>query len=99
MRTDSDPDAGKASPDIPPLPRDIRPPRTWKYLVNYVLLGSAALLISMEMIQSGTWRRLLAPVILIGVAIANMATRQAAERKSPEPDAAPNGGPAKPGPN
>jgi hypothetical protein len=97
MRTDSDPDAGKPPPDTPTLPRDIPPPPTWKYLVNYVLLGSAALLLLMEMIQSGTWRRLLAPVILIGVAIANMATRQAAERKSP--GAAPNGGPAKPGPN
>jgi hypothetical protein len=97
MRTDSDPDAGKALPDTPTLPRDIPPPRTWKYLINYVLLGSSALLTVMEMIQSGTWRRLLAPVILIGVAIANMATRQAAERKAP--GAAPNGGPAKPGPN
>jgi len=88
MKTDSDADAGKALPDIPPLRREIRSPRTWKYLVNYVLLGSSALLILMEMIESGTWRRLLAPVILIGVAITNMATRQAAERKSAEPGAA-----------
>jgi hypothetical protein len=66
-------------------------------LVTYVLLGFSALLILIEMIESGTLRTLLPAFILIGVAITKIATLQAAGRQSAEPGAAPSGGPAKPG--
>jgi hypothetical protein len=68
-------------------------------LVNYVLLGSSAVIILAEMTESGMWRKLWAPLMLIGIAMSNLAAMQAAERKRAEPGAAPNGGPATPAGN
>ena len=94
MKPGSQANAAKALADIPPLRRDIRLPGTWRYLINYVLLGSSAVTILIEMIESGVWRRLWAPLVFIGIAIINLAALQAAERKPAEPGTAPNGDPA-----
>ena len=82
--------------DIPPLRRNIRSPGAWKYFVNYLLLGSSALIILMDMIETGAWRRLWFPVLLICLAMGDLASLQAAERKRAEPGASPNGGQAEP---
>jgi hypothetical protein len=75
-----------------PLRRDIRSPGVWKYLVNYILLGACALLIVLEIIDSGAWRKLGIPLLLLSFAIGNLARLQAAERKHAEPGAAADGG-------
>jgi NhaP-type Na+/H+ and K+/H+ antiporter len=62
----------------------------WKYLVNYILLGASALLIVMESIESGAWRDLGVPLLLLLMAIGNLARLQAAECKQVEPAAAPD---------
>jgi hypothetical protein len=77
--------AGEALTDIPPLRRDIGSPGAWRYLINYVLLGSSTVIILMEMIESGVWRKLWCPVLLIILAMSNLAALQAAERKRAEP--------------
>jgi hypothetical protein len=80
----------KGLTSLPPLRRDIRSPGAWRYFVNYLTLGSAAVIILIEILQSGVWRTLWAPLIMIVVAISNLAAMQAAERKRAEPGAAPN---------
>jgi len=72
-------------PDVPPLRRNIRSPGAWKYLVNYLLLGSSAGIILLEIIESGVWRSLGIPLLLIVFAIMNLARLQAAERKPAKP--------------
>lgn len=66
---------------IDPLRRDIRAPSTWNYLVNYILLGACALLIAMEIAESEAWRKLGTPLLLLLLAVGNLARLQAAERK------------------
>ena len=76
-----------ATCDVAPVKRDIRSPGTWKHLVNYILLGSSAVIILMEIIESGVWRNLGIPLLLIVFAMVNLARLQAAERKAAEPPA------------
>ena len=64
----------------------------WGYLANYVMLGASALVILMEIIDSGVWRRLGIPLLFIGMAIGNLARMHALERKRAEPGAAPDTG-------
>ncbi|HMP03085.1 MAG TPA: hypothetical protein PKD86_16125 [Gemmatales bacterium] len=73
------PSAGTPLPH--PLRRDIRTPGTWRYLVNYVLLGSALVLMVGEMIESGDWRKLSVPAVLVFMAVGNLATLGAAEQR------------------
>ena len=86
----TDPTPGSTPPRAHPLQRDIRSPGAWQYLVNYILLGACAILIVREMIESGAYRKLAAPLILLGLAVGNLARLQAAERKPAEPGAAPS---------
>jgi hypothetical protein len=96
MKPESQPSAAKALADIPPLRRDIRSPGTWRYFFNYLALGASAIIILIVMIKSGVLGTLWAPFMLIVLALSNLAAMQAAERKSAEPGASPNGGPAEP---
>lgn len=64
-----------------PLKRDIRSRGMWKYLVNYILIGAAAVLILMEIIESGSWRKLGIPVLFLALAIVNLTVIHASERK------------------
>lgn len=64
-----------------PLKRDIRSPGMWKYLVNYILIGTAAVLILMEIFESGSWRKLGIPVLFLALAIVNLSVIHASERK------------------
>jgi hypothetical protein len=82
--------------DIPPLRRDIRSPGAWKYFANYLLLGSSALIILLDMIETGAWRRLWFAVLFICVAMGELASLQAAERKRAKTGASPHGGQAEP---
>jgi hypothetical protein len=59
-------------------------------LANYVMLGAAALIIVMEIIESGVWRRLGLPLLFISMAIINLAVMHARERRRAEPGAAPD---------
>jgi hypothetical protein len=86
-RNGNDEESVPATCDVPPLKRDIRSPGAWKYLVNYILLGSSAVIILMEIIESGVWRSLGIPLLLIVVAIMNLARLQVAERNPAEPPA------------
>ncbi len=96
MKSDFPVCVGEAQTAIPPLRRDIVSPGTWRYLINYVLLGSCTVIILMEMIETGVWSRLWLPVLLIIMAMSNNAALQAAERKRAEPGAPPIGGAATP---
>lgn len=87
-----DPTSGPASPPTDPLRQDVRAQGTWNYLVNYVLLGACAVLIVWEIIESGAWPKLVVPLVLISLAIGNIARLHAAERRSAEPNAAADGG-------
>lgn len=87
-----DPTPGPATPPTDPLRRDVRSPGTWDYVVNYVLLGACALLIVWEIIETGAWPKLAIPLVLIALAIGNIARLHAAERGSAEPNAAADGG-------
>jgi DMSO reductase anchor subunit len=78
---------------VPPLQRSIRSPGAWRYFINYILLGSAAVIVLIEIIKSDLWRTLWAPLIMIVFAIINLASMQAAEWKTAEPAAAPNAAP------
>jgi len=93
MNHESQPGEVKTMHDVPPLRRDIRSPGTWRYFFNYLLLGSSALIILIEIIQSGVWRALWLPLFLIVVAISNLAVMQAAERKGADPCATSNAAP------
>jgi hypothetical protein len=64
------------------------------YLASYLLLGSSALLILLEIIQSGVWRRLGLPLLLIVFAMMNLARLQAVERKPANPAVRGDGKPA-----
>ena len=66
-----------------PLRRDIRSPGMWNYLINYILIGASGLIIVMEIIESGAWRKLWAPLIMLCLAIGNLARLQSAESKRP----------------
>lgn len=81
----TEPTPGSTTPRTHPLQRDIRSPGTWNYLVNYVVLGAAAALILLEIIDSGAWRKLGLSLLLILVANFNLARLQAAERKHAAP--------------
>ncbi len=96
MKPDTQPPAAEGLADIPPLRRDIRSPGTWRYFFNYLTLGASAIIILIEMIKSGVLGILWAALLLIVVALSNLAAMQAAERKPAEPVAPPNGGPDKP---
>jgi hypothetical protein len=85
MKTDSLPSKESLQPDVHPLRRDIHSPGAWRYLLNYLLLGSSTLFLLMEMIESGAWRRLWWPVLGIWLAMGNLAAMQAAERKGAKP--------------
>ncbi len=61
--------------------------RAWGYVANYLVLGAAALVILLEIIDSGVWRRLGVPLLLIALAIGDLARMHAAERKRAEPSA------------
>ena len=65
----------------PPLQRDIRSPGSWHYLINYIMLGAASLILVIEVMESGIWRKLWMPIVLICFAIANLVRMQAAERR------------------
>ena len=75
---------------VRPLDRDIRSPGVWAWFFNYLLLGGAALALLVEVIGSGAWGRLGVPLLLIALAIGNLARLQAAERRRAEPSAAPD---------
>ena len=60
----------------------------WGYLANYVMLGAAALIILLEIIDSGVWRRLGIPLLFISMAIVNLTVMHARERKRAEQVAA-----------
>ena len=64
-----------------PLRRDIRSPGAWRYLLNYILLGAASLILIVEIAETGIWRTLWMPIFLIGIAVGNLARMQAADRK------------------
>jgi hypothetical protein len=68
----------------------MRSPGAWRYFINYLLLGSSALIILIELIQSGVWRTLWAPLIFIIMAMSNLGAMQAGERVPAEPDGAGN---------
>ncbi len=85
MKTDSIPSKESLQPDVHPLSRDIHSPGAWRYLINYLLLGSSALILLIHMIESGVWWRLLGAVIGICLAMTNLAAMQAAERKGAKP--------------
>jgi DMSO reductase anchor subunit len=85
MNPESESNEGKAAAKVPPLRRDIRSPGTWRYFINYLMLGSSAVIIFIEIIQSGVWRSLWAPLILIVIAMMNLADMQAAERRNAQP--------------
>ncbi len=48
-----------------PLYRDVRSPGTWTYFWCYLLIGSASLIILIEVIQSGLWMKLGTPCLMI----------------------------------
>ena len=81
METDSIPGKESLQPDAHPLRRDIHSPGTWRYLINYPLLGSSAFLLLIHMIGNGAWWEILGAVIGICLAMTNLAAMQAAERK------------------
>jgi hypothetical protein len=54
------------------------------------MLGAAALIILMEIMESGVWRRLGMPLLFIGMAIGNLARMHALERRRAEPGTAPD---------
>ena len=74
----------------------MRTPRAWEYFFNYLLLGSSAVMILMQIIETGVWRKLWLPLFLTCLAMFNIARLRAAERKATEAGAAPNGGPGTP---
>jgi hypothetical protein len=87
-------DSHRVLAETPPLRRDMRTPGAWEYLLNYLLLGSSAILILMQIIETGVWRKLWLPLLLTCLAMFNIARLRAAERKVAELGAPPNGGPA-----
>jgi hypothetical protein len=56
------------------------------------MLGAAALIIVMEIMESGVWRRLGLPLLFISMAIVNLASMHAVERRRAERGAAPDRG-------
>jgi len=48
-----------------PLDRDIRSPGTWTYFACYLLIGSASVIILVEVIESGLWVKLGLPCLMI----------------------------------
>lgn len=85
---DSTPRAGGSQAPASPLKKKRGALLWWGYLANYVLLAGAALIIVMEIIDSGVWRRLGVPLLFIGMAIGNLARMQAMERRRAEQGAA-----------
>jgi hypothetical protein len=63
-----------------------------QYLLNYVLLGAAALIVLVEIIDSGLWRRLGLALLFMCTAISDLAIMHAQERKRAERGAAPDTG-------
>ena len=76
----SDPSRSSSPQPKNPLQRDIRSPGTWKYLINYILLGGALLLVILELIESGAWLRLGLPCLFILLALGNLAQLQRSEQ-------------------
>ena len=61
---------------------DMRTPRAWEYFFNYLLVGSSAMLILMQIIETGVWRQLWLPLFLTCLAMFNIARLRAAELKA-----------------
>jgi hypothetical protein len=72
---------------VRPLHRDVRSPGVWAWFFNYLLLGGAAVVILIEIINSGAWGRLGVPLLLIALAIGNLARLHASERRRAKPSA------------
>lgn len=89
---DSTPRAGGFPAPTSPLKKGRSSLLWWGYLANYVMLGASALVILLDIIDSGVWRRLGAPLLFIALAIGNLARMQAMERKRAEPVAKPDTG-------
>lgn len=85
---DSTPPAGGSQALASPLKKGRSSLLWWGYLANYVMLGAAALIILLEIVESGVWRRLGMPLLFISLAIVNLASMHARERKRAEPGAA-----------
>jgi hypothetical protein len=70
-----------------PLQKKIGDPGFWGFFLTYLLLGASAAIILLEIVESGVFGKLVAPLVLLVIAILNLARLQAAERKPAEPPA------------
>ena len=94
---DSTPPAGGSQPPGSPLKQGRSSLLWWGRLANYVMLGAAALMIAdllWEGIESGkwVWYRFGLPLLFISMAIVNLTSMHARERRRAEPGAAADGG-------
>jgi hypothetical protein len=76
---DSTSPAGGSQIPTAPLKKGRSSLRRWEYLLNYVLLGAAALIILLEIIDSGLWLWLGLALLFMSVAISNLASMHARE--------------------
>ena len=58
----------------------------WGHLANYLMLGGAAVIIGVEIMESGGWRRLGMPLLFISLAIVNLTVMHARARRRAESD-------------
>jgi hypothetical protein len=77
----TDPARGTVTTPTDTPRRDIRPGRRNLYLASYIALGIVEILLITESIASRAWWRLFGPVLLLALAIGNLAALQAGERK------------------
>ncbi|OGV61501.1 MAG: hypothetical protein A2283_12765 [Lentisphaerae bacterium RIFOXYA12_FULL_48_11] len=71
-----------------PLNKKFGEPGFWNFFFSYLLIGSSAVIILIEIIESGVLNKLVYPLVLLIFAILNLARLQAAERKKAEQSSA-----------
>ena len=63
------------------MARDLRSPGTWRFFWCYLLIGSASLLVLLEVVESGLWVKLGSPCIMIWFGIMGLVDAHRKERK------------------
>lgn len=79
--TDKTPPAGGSPAPPSPMKKGRSTLLWWGRLANYVMLGASAVIILMEIIDSGVWHRLGIPLLFICMAIVNLVSMHAHERR------------------
>ena len=79
MTTDLTP--GGDGSAVHPLRRNVRSPGAWKYLANYALLAVCAAALAPQLARGVEWRQVGLPVLLLAVAVGNLAWMRGGERK------------------